>query len=103
MPGTRGTELGYSFIDVPAQRVRIRRREPVRQEFRHRRDNLHVNIVGRHIFYSTPGVPAAGIDDAKYLAADHHSRTTVAPAFDGRPKWGASRLRRNMARDEMGM
>jgi hypothetical protein len=40
---------------------------------RHRRDDLHIHIVERHVVEPACRIPTPGIDGAKHLAADHHS------------------------------
>ena len=50
----------------------------MRQQFRHRRDDLHVHVVKRHVIAPARRIPTAGIDDAKHFAVDQH-RGGLAP------------------------
>ena len=53
MPGMRGAKLRDPLVHVPAQRVCVAGRKPMRQQFRHRRDDLHVDVVGSHVVDTT--------------------------------------------------
>jgi hypothetical protein len=67
MLGIRTAQLGNFLFDAAARRIRILRREPVRQQFRHRRDVLDIDIVSRHVVDAAFLPPAPGIDQPKYL------------------------------------
>jgi hypothetical protein len=86
MTRMRAAKRRDSLIDVTTERIRVRSRKPVRQQFRHRRNHLHIDIVDRHVVYAAACVPASGIDDAKHLSADHHCGGAIAaPQLDRRP------------------
>ena len=73
-------------VDMIGQRVGIIGGKPVRQQFGHRREDLNVDVIGLHVFKTAAGIPASGIDQAEYLAADHHRGTVPAAVFDRRPE-----------------
>ncbi len=60
------------FVHDIGQEFGIVRRQPVRKQFRHRRQHLHVRAVFDHVRQTFADVPRPGIDFAEHFAADHH-------------------------------
>src|SRR5579859_410227 len=59
--------------------------QPVRQQFRHRREDVNVDAIPAHVSETARHIPAPRIDPAKHLAADHHVGV-FAFARDARPQ-----------------
>ncbi|WP_345947000.1 hypothetical protein [Bradyrhizobium sp. 197] len=97
-----GAERRDPLVHAATKRVSIVSRKPMRQQFRHRRDDLHIDIVNRHVVQPSARIPAAGIDYPEHLAADHDGGGCVFE-LDRRPERIAARLRRDVPRNEMGM
>ena len=88
---------------MAGQQVGIIGGKPVRQQFGHRGHDLDVDIVRLHVLQPTVGIPASGIDGAKYLAAHDDRGLVPVPVFDRRPERVAVHPRRHGFRHKMGM
>jgi len=66
---------------MAATPIGVGRREPKQQQFAHRRDDLHVPIVRRHVVETARRIPAAAVDHAEYLPANNDG-SGLAPDLD---------------------
>src|SRR5205085_8288936 len=62
-----------------------------------------VNIIQLHILQTAAGIPASGIDCAKYLSTHDDGRCVPLSVLNGGPKGIASRTRRHGFRHKVGM
>ena len=90
-------------IDMRGQCVGVIGGKPMRQQLRHRGNNLDVDIIRLHVPQAARGIPAPGVDDAKYLSAHNDRGGITFSEFDGRPERITSRRRRHGFRHKMSM
>jgi len=81
-PGDHGRDLVVHDI---GEILRIVGRQPMRQQFRHRRQHLHVSTVIDHVRQPSVDIPGSRIDFAKYLARDHHRGLIAARELNAGP------------------